>query len=1290
MREALFAALRGLKKQRFEELFEALLSAEREQRFDPGVVVIDGPSDEDVADGGSDALVRVSRAPHEQVDDALIVGYPTGEDPVETRYSCKTKNDPDDGRTAWQATIRKAVDPDDAWSRHTNPKVDAEAAQRYAEKHGSKDAEQLWDTLARGGHYVIVLGWRPGNLEPFRREIVDRLNFRLSIHHPDQDRDLSNHVKFIDAGYLARAIERLEPKLNSATRALLGMSEKWDDWARWSERYSDERRRMTFVEDPQRESCLRELRRFLADPRPDDRTVHLWGPPGVGKTRLVHELLAELDGVESRVRHAIASPELVTWLNSSEGSIASDGIYVVDEVEAANLRTTLLKPFNRASRDQPNARLIAIGPLEREHEGYPPPLTLEPLGDEQARALLRDEMGDDARLERVLELCEGYPLFILWLGKALSQNPSLLADPGAKLTGDRAQWDTCVGVLDSPRADEGEARLRAKALLLALLVPEGRWQRLDDAEQDKLARALEAEWHVLMEQGDEVADRGLLRRLPDGRCYISPRNLERMVLNHFFGGSEPPLDPQAVRQRVPKRADNLLRRAELVGASDSCKRNLAVALLEAVHDCDDRGAWITWMRGLRLASRVAPEPAARLIHAAIGRLGPPAAEDDFYLRELSSSLAHLSHRAISAAAFEHVEASVYALARLHVHPRPDTAKRLWMQLFDPAAHMTRQPHARRWELLVRRLESDHPSQRELAIAALERGLDPRLGALGWAPGIDDVDGAWEHERLSAAEHHQRLQQYWGALLDAADDPSDEVAHAARRAIAERLRQGLRAGLDAAMIHELAVRQSSWTADERAGLAHQAAQARRHDNELLEAREHGVGEAFAELLDRVAPNDWTARLRARLGRRDPDPWPSAVDDDASAELAQRDEDVGLAAELLADPERFTESADWLLSSQAVRANEFAIELGRLDQSQRMYSRLREHLTEPYGREFAAHYLLGWRLSIGLERFDAWLEEARAREQPGFLVWVLIHAAPASESRTKLLLELLRDHEIPADALWGLGNLYCWPSDTTRDTLDALIECLAERDDATSTREGVSLVNTRVKRFGVAAPDVTLDAIHELLDRATATPLPALVELHWSQIVVELAKSGDLAPLRSAFARTVRKDVIDHPAHLVTALRALEGSGIADSLWPLVAERLEAETGALKLALALRKTRLLEALSPDLVLDWVGGDSERAQAITLLLRPDSELLGPIVHALISRFGADSRVARVLATTMSTPIQPMADRLEFRLAQARRARGWAAEGSDEVRRWAQALAEQLERGAAQDHADKLLRHG
>jgi hypothetical protein len=1264
MRELQPEALRRLNKHLFERFCERLLEVEYETRFEPGAVEFEGTAEEDVPDGARDLRAIVTREPIARSHWALLP-----DQPCDAWYSCKSHKDDGHEREprGWRKQVRNDVDPSPRIVDGNTGELYADADERAARKDKRPPPRDLLSALAEGGCYVVLVNVRAERQVEFERELRTVFDYwiRKLI---DADASLgADAVRIRDATYLARVFNARPFALPPDLERRLAIAEPrfLADWRRWTQRYTRDRRDMKWEPDARRQALDAKLRAFLTS---EERApvFRLWGPPGVGKTRLVHHVLGDA-GVTGRVRFSEDVPEVRSWLTDPYNHLAGDMILVVDEVAPTDA-AGLARDFR--AHGPPKSRLVMVGPQELDHQGQPEPELLDRLDDAQTRAILINEMGaGDARIELALGLCRGYPLFAYWLGHALANDPGLLAAPGAALTGDDDPWDATCAVLVGPRgADErawrGQATRRGKALLLASLTTGHPWSRLEDDERRAFADALGLSWAELETAAVECVSRSLLRVHGELR-YVSPANLERLVLNHFFsdkGPGGPPLDPRRLARELVPFFDGLLTRARAVHASDSCKRNLAHGALSEIESAARSRDLARLGRVAPLlgsASHVAPEDAVTVIETVVDALGVATIVTGPLADALTMSLRHINHRRISASTFERAESLLFKLARqeqpansLPFEAPHGWARSCWMSLFDPVVHLTRQPFELRFELLSRRLHSKDPDERALAVDALGLVLGPPGG--GWAGGWDDVDGPWEHEQRSPPDYGARLGQTWSALLDASEDRSEVVRGRARKLIANRLRFGLEGGLRPAQVDRLAQLVSGWSVDERERLSEQVDDVVRYDLDSLGQRST-LSQAFTHLREAVEPGSLEELIIAQVGRWHPGPWPINVEDRTRLEQHR---DLDLARALVADPALLTMMLPWLTSPKAVRARQFAHALGQADRPQQLLEILRDNVHDIVGYRFTAAYLVGWLEAVGDATFDHWLDAARACESPVLLARVLTMAV-ADNHRARLLLELLRTHELPGLALAGFGFFAPWAKQVSTELLDQLLIELSGSDDGSFTTEGVGLLETRLHR---AADDLTpevREAAHELLERQTGTP-SSIVARAWTRSVVALAEHGDLRPFLVALE--LATDNLEYPHHIVEVLRAITEAGLGDRVWPAVTRLLASSDEADRtwLVRMFADARLPDGVTSEHILDWVGDDERRAAEVAGMITPLWMTPGELARALVSRFGANSQVGEVLARGADEHLDLDA---------------WLSAADPELRRWATARV--VERG-------------
>ncbi len=1259
MREIQPDAFRRLNKNAFERFCQRLLEVEYEERFEANALRIEGAAEEDVSDGGRDLRVIVTREPIAASHWALLP-----DQPCDVWYSCKSHKD--DGRKrepgGWRKQVREDLDPAPRLVVGTTGELHEDVDERSERKQ--PPSRELLDALSQGGRYVVLVNVRAEKQVEFERELRTVFDYwirKLIDPSASLDRDA---VLVRDASYLARVFNArpFAPSPALARELAIGEPDFLSDWRRWTEHYTRDRRDMKWEPDDRRRTLGTKLRGFLTS---DERTpvFRLWGPPGVGKTRLVHQVLSEAD-VTDRVRFSEDASEVRAWLTNSDTTLAGDLILVVDEVPPADA-VGLARDFQ--THAPASARLVVVGPQELGHQGRPEPESLDRLDDAQTRAILANEIGpNDARIELALGLCRGYPLFAYWLGHALANDSDLLAEPGAALTGDDDPWDATCAVLVGPRGtDEHQWRARAtrrgKALLLASLTTDHAWSRLDHDERRALADALGLSWAELETAAGECVSRSLLRVRGEHR-YVSPANLERLVLNHFFsdrGPGGPPLDPRRLVRELPSFFDALSTRARLVHASDSCKRNLAHGALSELRSAA-RSRDSTRLRELApllgAASHAAPEDAVAAIEAVFEALGVETIAAGSFADALSGSLRHISHRRICAASFERVESLLFNLARHEpsqqqasdssvLGPPAGWARSIWTSLFQPLTHLTRQSYELRFELLSRRLHSQDPHERELAVEALGHAVGQPGG--GWAAGWDDIDGPWEHEQSPLPDYGARYGQAWSALLDASTDASVEVSGRARELIAGCLRFGLDGGLGPAHVARLTKLRSTWSIDERERLAEQVDDVIRYDLEGLGQRK-ALAQAFIHLREAAQPSSLEERIVAQVGRWHPGPWPININDRARLEHHL---DIKLARELVADPHLLVAMLPWLSSPKAVRARQFAHAIGQADEPMRLLALLRDNSHDLAANRFTAAYVLGWLEAVGDATFDDWLEIARDRESPELLARILT-IAPGNDHRAGLLLDLLRAHELPGPALAGFGFFTRWSKQVSTELLDQILVDLSKRDDSTMTTEGIGLLETRLQRAADDLAPTVRAAAHELLEREYGT-LSSIVARGWTRSVVALAEHGDFPPLLTAIEYAASHS--EYPHHVVDVLRTVAEAGLADCVWPIVARLLGGSNEADRrwLARIVTDARFVDAVTPKLILDWIGDDERRATEVVGMIAPRWLIRGEIAPALVSRFGADSEVGELLAEEADEVID-----LD----------SWLTAAEPELRRWAE----------------------
>ncbi len=1256
-------AFESFLKQNLEELTRLLINAEVEERFAPGTIEVIGGATQDLADGGQDLLVEISGPAMRKVHHNLI---PDAQGAV--WYSCKSTKST--GKETWTGLVRHDVDPANVYNSKKRQFAE-NAAERAEEKPPNAS---LISAMANGAHYWIVVNVGAANPRAFEAEIEKRLGWyvRRATSAPC---DLKGKVRVCDANHLAAVYNSRPLTLPARLEKLLGPAAPTflQGWEKWTHGFESERRGMDFQADEARLQLLDDFKALLA--AGPESVLRLAGPPGVGKTRLVHHALAtsEDTSLRDRVRYAAEPKEVTKWLKDGGLDSIPNAVLVVDEV-IADRASTLARAFGTAAAKHPDARLVIVGPKDDGNSGDPQPRLIEPLSRSSLRAVVRSEMSgaanaDEALQNTVLDLCEGYPLFALWLSRALADSPQLLAAPGSKLTVDTDPWFATSLVLAgpydalSPTEWKGLADRRGKAILLVVLAHDKNWEAFDSRTRASFEQALELPWPELRRAVAECTDRGLIRRVTDDRAYISPANLERLVLNHFFGGSRPPLPPKNILEHLRDQYVRLSERADSTHATAQAKKNLAKQVLDSL-----TASLLTEQpKSIRYAARAAPEHAAwalrPFVRAAAETMNSRAIEI------LSGLFEHLSFRRISTGAFSAVEESLFELSK-----DSDRARSAWTALFAPAIHLTRQPFELRFELLQRRLTSGTVQERTRAIgglaSAVDRGATRAYSSSGW----DDADGPFDPPKNR--EVSTALDDGWKLLLETAGSEATEVAAAARSVVAKRLRGGITQCLQSPALDALADAARTWTQEQRAQLAEELDDVERYERANNPRVASELGPSLDHLRKSLSPRDLWERVLARVGR-----WHPGTDpiDSEDIEGKEADDDIRLAAELVLHPQVFFGHLEWFMSEKAIRAVSFARALGSADRERALFARLQPTELGRRHEEFFAHYVVGWGATAEAAKLDEWLEELLEDRNATSLVSRVIPMLPGTARRARLLLHAMSKDDFDSSVISGLGY---WgrSSEVPADVSDELIAELSNRDENAKIA-ALGLVRQRLVVSN--AQDSIANVARRLAIDLAGARLASYAELAWADTTVWLVKNGYPGALKTA---AVDREGGHNNYRLERALQELCRAGLATEVWRELAEALdESRLSAIRLRWLLQQTHLLQHVPDGELQAWIRGNIARGLALASLASPYTDELDSASRLVLEEFGADSAPARELRARFASTPRAVNSIATFFAGQAENAKAWATSDSPEIRAWATGVKQLAEARAERHRAEE-----
>lgn len=1245
----------------FEEFFKRLLMAELELRHRADAD-IKGPVAKYRGDDLRDLVFITNSAPRQIRADFW---YALTWDAQSTWYSCKSGG-------SWRGDILGELG-QAAYNKFRKTK---RPPSRSTKK---RPPDLLLEHLAKGRRYVFVVADPGVDDRGLCDEAAKVLAFWLRQTGRKVPRKLREQLEFIDGSRIANFIATHRPTtLTEAQRTKLGV----DDpaglklWAQWTSELSTGRELPAFEGDPLRAEV------FAAVADPQVTMIRVFGPPGVGKTRLVHEAIecCAIEGARERTRFTqdfelsrdiVESP----WLRRGGAHWL-----VLDELRSIDVDRIVEKFHANA---QPGARLFMIGTSDDQSQARPGTdvrsFELAPLDSAQTERVVRAEGPAlaDAQVEVICHLSEGYPWYAVLLAKAVDAGDHTLE----RGDNDATRWGSgALRVLagnPTEHADEGawkrRAELRAKALLVAMLTRnlELDWETLWERYGEALRLAIDEpnDWHEVKRSEKDCRERQILRMSGASatRRYVSPNNLARLILHHFL--TDPDLGPKirrhtpelrgelaAIARKVqvnPKILDGLMR-----GEWQELERRAAQDGVAAVEAYLSRTSSASYEAALELPE-IAAEAMAALVRGWTSEqlLAAPNA------REVARFVfAHALHRKISTGTFQRIEQALLRLANFDERRFANGARGVWSSLFLSVVHSTYQP----WDIRLARLDDaladEDPFVQSLAVDALVRCVEPREQGLGHTED-DRRDGEWPTTTTTAIEK----AQLWARLLSACEGERPSV-EAARAGVASRLRSGIGRGLFADHLQRLANQIANWTASQRQRVVEAIIDIRRYDlDELADFDELLAG---LDAIERAAaPNDLRERVRAQIASWHPGPWP--INDPARPEHEAAG-DLRLADALLADPAALEWALEWCRTSEAHRASALWYALGRADGSRALLDRLVD--TTPPAPSAVANYLLGWAQVSSAGVVETWmqgLEPYHGRAIGGAMLQFLAQQPPSSE-RLQWISAIVDQRIVDGRAFVLLGHRG-WIEASDPDTMVSLIEALGEQvgDDPVLVDATLWLIakllgrplsdHQRERLFAVAIP---------IVRRGLASRIPIGTQPSVTEIVLRLVATGRAEIVTQLLITALDTDGSNiHLGHAL--IDEVVTKGQVERIWPQLAAALESAAHPELLAWQLAHHRLSSALPVPTVLDWVGSDARRGRIAASITSPHADSLDAVARELLLRFGPDGPVAEVLRSrALSTPGAVAGEVMTFERRQLGHVRAWLADTSPHVQQWARAL--------------------
>ncbi|MEZ4310106.1 MAG: hypothetical protein R3F14_18860 [Polyangiaceae bacterium] len=1044
------AQIQNLEAERFESFCQDLVECEAFDRHDDPDVL--GPAGRYVPDGGRDISVTVKKPPHiSKLDYQRTYRLkPFTEDGMGcTVYSCKS------GR-GWLDDALKDI-------------RDALARLRKPGKHTRRQPNRAVEVLRDGGYFKLLINsvgkldaeCKRGDVQRTpRQHLVAAFQECLAEIDPAAG-DPDARIEILDAHAITRFLRgRMPSGAMERWARELGVVPLLHSLGEWRADHVDQRVETTFVEDEARAALRRSLLEFFRGSKAGggEKTAWLVGPPGVGKTRLLIDALGEDPSLGQRVRVAFNPAEALDALQPGRLLARhSDVLLIVDDCPVTDM-SILMSRFRALASPESRARLLVMTPASRDvFSGGRAAIRwlLEPLDQASASELAAHSLGSsspmDEQVQSIVRLTQGYPWFV-----ALLAREAIAEGRAPRGIREAVEW-ALAAKQEAAREDELIAlRLRrARSLLAAALTRRADWADLSDAQMNAIARAVGlARWQDVVDTAEQCVQRGILRRNLNWKYkYVTPHILEREVIAWLFAPDGPdPGGKTLQRHGIDFLADFLEAIEQLNLPSDLLSMIARTGLDELRAVPSARGALAaSGLLGARLQFIVRHQPVAvaSQLHRRITRLSI----EELRIRndERRDLVLALEELAARRSCFEAAEDSLFRLALAENEVYENNATATWSALYFPELNVSYHGLDQRAALLEERLEDPSPAARRIALL----GARAMLTARGSRRALPAVDGA--RPVLSPAEARAGRLRIWKALAQRFADPDPSTAREAKRVAFAELRSALRWGIGAEALSLLAERVSEYSDSDRIELRDALAQVRAYDEEQLSF----ARPALKRLERLLQPTVFRERLRQHVGTWGP------------ATLRKNDEtlDDVLAREGLAGDAPVLSELDWLYSDQALRAQVFAVALGRCDDQALLFPELRRRArasTQTWpSKILLARYLGGWKQAGRADAVDPVLREmSSAPEDAESLALTLVEVG-GDDERLSWVENAIRRDLLSPPCLSELGRRSRWLSAAGEDAFRSLVLALLESSVQASTAVALELLVDRVQESPLRA-------------------------------------------------------------------------------------------------------------------------------------------------------------------------------------------------------------------------------
>lgn len=965
--------------------------------------------------------------------------------------------------------------------------------------------------------------------------------------------------------------------------------------------------------------------------------THIFGQPGVGKTRFAVEVCRVLDRASSIVYSPSADmASIQTFLDVLRASDGMSAILIVDECS----RNDVDQLVKRVSALRSRIHLITVGPEKPIENSLTVSIDIPPLGREEMETFLQETYTSMPMEQRgiIHQYAEGYIKFVELIVIALQQNRSGNMTEIMSSDGIASFIDRIMEVIDQPA--------RPYLLVLSLFESIGFFDERQ-IEGETVAKFFGWNFGEMRQGLDQVHRKHGIVPLAGDIRYISPKPLAIcLAMRSLEIHKERMLDlAQTVQPVSQSLYDALLGRLSDIATHPEAK-GVSEALLGddflTLSDFNDSTKVRVW-RQLNVAD---PARAAVNVWKALeaSTLDERMALNGDARRELIWGLESLIRIP------EAYESAIRALAHLAVAENEtwsNNATGDFIQHHQVFLSGTGQPYEKRLKIL-REIALVGTEYKRLAIQALSTVANNHYTGT-WSG--DDNGPFVPHEDWRPLTNKDQADCVRGALTllgEFIEDGDMALGNELSESLGSIFSNLYRTYLYSEVL-EVIKRFVAKYPDHRELLRKQVQNLMRGGVIRKETESEEFGR-LREVHTLLSGDEMTERVRSYVG-----PWHLDIEESDKLEVKK------LAQDFIENPALLDEHLDWLVSGNANNIWAFAQDLGQHDTESVLLEKIWGIRSRAIKADIrlVAGYLEGRMKEMGTEWLVALLDtlDVKKEEHAQCLLQIVWRSLQGSRG-AEFVMKLLQESPLP-DVAYNTLAYGGWALSIEIQDLAKIVEMLMQREEGKTV--AMSILGQRLSQEASLLED---KGIHELALSLTLDP-DLIVEKRSSHVydwehVAEMLMDGDMAQIVTAvfeahdtkrgwFVRHSRAEQILHQA-------AEKNPAL---MWDILSKKLVDAKDQALFAIGF-SSGLLEKLPAQKILEWCEEDpEERASLVAHLIGPDFGQDTSLFAQLADKYHSINGVSSSLSATLfsrswsgseSAMWSALADRLEEAAARTK----------------------------------------